>query len=245
MNRLLRNCRPRRFRRYRRIASWSHRSPITRAWLGATDCTSEGQRSAGHLTPDHSRAREFGLSAQPPELTLLQHGNVSQLSPDSRKTDPEPGGGPERSTPEAAKRSSRRQLSGRAMTHSGLRIMPTFPLPSLKVRTADFTGYGFKAGVSDRAFPVRRILRVGRFAIVLRAPDFLVGSPFCAGGRCALKHLRSSGLYRSTPGAFAPDRVLLFRSILTCGPTRRHIPISPLSGLYKMPLLFTLRLGDL
>jgi hypothetical protein len=56
-------------------------------------------------------------------------------------------------------------------------------------------------------------------------------------------------LCRSTPGALAPDRVLLSRSILTyaapSAPTRRHIPISPLSGLYEMPSLCTLRLGDL
>jgi hypothetical protein len=79
-------------------------------------------------------------------------------------------------------------------------------------------------------------------------PASLVGSPFCAAGRCALEHLRSSGCCRSTPGAFAPDRVVLSRSILTCGPirpTRRHIPISPLRGLYEMPSLCTLRLDDL
>src|SRR5882724_6918910 len=43
--------------------------------------------------------------------------------------------------------------SGRAMARSGLRMMPTFPLPSLKFRTADFPQYGFKAGFSDRACP--------------------------------------------------------------------------------------------
>jgi hypothetical protein len=32
-------------------------------------------------------------------------------------------------------------------------MMPTFPLPSLKFRTAGFPQYGFKAGVSDKAFP--------------------------------------------------------------------------------------------
>jgi hypothetical protein len=32
-------------------------------------------------------------------------------------------------------------------------MMPTFPLRSLKFRTADFPQYGFKAGRSDRAFP--------------------------------------------------------------------------------------------
>ena len=43
--------------------------------------------------------------------------------------------------------------SGRAMARSGLRMMPTFPLPSLKFRTAGFPQYGFKAGMSDKAFP--------------------------------------------------------------------------------------------
>jgi hypothetical protein len=35
------------------------------------------------------------------------------------------------------------------MARSGLRMMPTFPLPSLKFRTAGFPQYGFKAGWSD------------------------------------------------------------------------------------------------
>jgi hypothetical protein len=37
-------------------------------------------------------------------------------------------------------------------------MMPTFPLPSLKFRTAGFPQYGFKAGVSDKAFPCDAIL---------------------------------------------------------------------------------------
>jgi hypothetical protein len=37
-------------------------------------------------------------------------------------------------------------------------MMPTFPLPSLKFRTAGFPHYGFKAGVSDKAFPCDAIL---------------------------------------------------------------------------------------
>jgi hypothetical protein len=40
-------------------------------------------------------------------------------------------------------------------------MMPTFPSPSLKFRTAGFPRYGFKAGISDAAFPVHR------FAIAL------------------------------------------------------------------------------
>ena len=127
-------------------------------------------------------------------------------------------------------------------------MMPTFPLPSLKFRTAGFPQYGFKAGRSDRAFPFYASSR----RTVCHCPSC---SPLPSsdprsvpGGRCALEHLRSSGRCRSTPGAFAPDRVVLSRSIHTCGPirpTRRHIPISPLSGLYEMPSLCTLRLGDL
>src|SRR5271165_4761026 len=42
-----------------------------------------------------------------------------------------------------------------------------------------------------------------------------VGSPFCAGERAALVHLRSSGFRHSTPGALAPVRVIVSRTIIT------------------------------
>jgi hypothetical protein len=105
--------------------------------------------------------------------------------------------------------------SGRAMARSGLRMMPTFPLPSLKFRTAGFPQYGFKAGVSDRACPGDAYHASHGLPLSFVLPASLVSSPFCAGGRCALEHLRSSGRCRSTPGALAPDRVLLSRSIFT------------------------------
>lgn len=38
------------------------------------------------------------------------------------------------------------------MALSGLRMMPPFPYPPLKFRTASFPQYGFKADVSDDAF---------------------------------------------------------------------------------------------
>jgi uncharacterized membrane protein YphA (DoxX/SURF4 family) len=44
-------------------------------------------------------------------------------------------------------------LLGRAVARTGLRMMPTFPPLSLKFRTAGFPQYGFKAGLSDGAFP--------------------------------------------------------------------------------------------
>ena len=100
------------------------------------------------------------------------------------------------------------------MARSGLRMMPTFPLPSLKFRTAGFPQYGFKAGISDRTFPLDAALASVGLPSSFVLPAVLVGSPFCAGGRCALEHLRSNGLCRSTPGALAPVRVLLSRSLI-------------------------------
>ena len=116
--------------------------------------------------------------------------------------------------------------SGRATARSGLRMMPTFPSPSLKFRMAGFPQYGFKAGISDRAFPFgawpsRRSVGLRPSCSPLAASE----SPYCAGGRRALEHLRASGLGRSTPGALAPVWVLLSRSILTYS-----APSAPLAG---------------
>jgi hypothetical protein len=81
-------------------------------------------------------------------------------------------------------------LSGWAKARSGLRMMPTFPLSSLKFRTAGFPQYGFKAGISDRAFPFDASLASVGLQLSFVLPASLVGSPFCAGGRGALEHLR-------------------------------------------------------
>ena len=45
------------------------------------------------------------------------------------------------------------------MARTGLRMMPTFPSPPLKFRTAGFPQYGFKASMSDRAFLQARNLK--------------------------------------------------------------------------------------
>ncbi len=60
-------------------------------------------------------------------------------------------------------RSDQSPRSGKAMARIGLRMMPTFPSPPLKFRTAGFPRYRFKAGLSDEAFPAYG------FAIGLRA----------------------------------------------------------------------------
>ena len=52
-------------------------------------------------------------------------------------------------------------------------MMPTFPSPPLKFRTASFPRYGFKAGLSDEAFPARW------FAIAFRALCFHRSSLLC------------------------------------------------------------------
>src|SRR5260370_25116943 len=54
---------------------------------------------------------------------------------------------------EALSSSASCRFSGKAMARTGLRMMPTFPSPPLKFRTAGFPRYGFKAGISDKAFP--------------------------------------------------------------------------------------------
>src|SRR5215471_4881226 len=46
--------------------------------------------------------------------------------------------------------------SGRIEARIGLRMMPTFPRSPLSFRTASFPQYGWKAGLSDGAFPTRR-----------------------------------------------------------------------------------------
>jgi hypothetical protein len=135
------------------------------------------------------------------------------------------------------------------MARSGLRMMPTFPLPSLKFRTAGFPQYGFKAGWSDKAFPCDATLASNSLPASFVLLASLVGSPFCAGGTlCAgtPPFERLLPLYprgpRSGPGSSAPVHPRLIGPIL---PTRRRIPTSPLCGLYQMPSLYTLRLGDL
>jgi len=79
-------------------------------------------------------------------------------------------------------------------------MMPTFPLPSLKFRTAGFPQYGFKAGRSDRAFPFYAASR----QTVCHCPScspLPSSDPRSVPGDVARwKHLRSSGRCRSTPG---------------------------------------------
>ncbi len=64
-------------------------------------------------------------------------------------------------------------------------MMPTFPSPPLKFRTAGFPRYGLKAGISDEAFPATG------FAIVLRALSASIG--------ISLLSVRVDGAYQAPP----------------------------------------------
>jgi len=113
--------------------------------------------------------------------------------------------------------------------------MPTLPSPSPKFRMAGFPQYGFKAGMSDRAFPFGAC--PSRRSVGLRpscSPLAASESPYCAGGRRALEHLRGERprpLYprgpRSGLGSVVPVHPHLFGPIC---PTRRRISISPLAA---------------
>jgi hypothetical protein len=113
-------------------------------------------------------------------------------------------------------------------------MMPVFPLPPLKFRTAGFPRYGFKAGMSDAAFPAQLVCHRPSYSLL---PPML---PALCPGRCACEHLRANGfpLYprgpRSGPGYAVPVHQHLTDPIR---PTRKHIQISPHCGLYQMPSL--------
>jgi hypothetical protein len=111
-------------------------------------------------------------------------------------------------------------------------MMPPFPPPPLKSRTAGFPQYGFKAGISDSAFPsttwysrrvvcvcpsctplpIRRILALSRGTRCAGAPPFKRPSPLYPRGP------------RSGPGYSVPAHHHLFGPMR---PTRQHTPISP------------------
>jgi hypothetical protein len=134
----------------------------------------------------------------------------------------------------ASSSSASDRLSGKAMARTGLRMMPTFPSPPLKFRTAGFPRYGFKAGLSDEAFPADwfaialRTLCCHRYSLLCVRDDALLSTSVRA----------DPPLYprgpRSGPGYVVPVHPHLVGPIR---PTRGHIQTSPTRGLYQMPSL--------
>ena len=119
------------------------------------------------------------------------------------------------------------------MARSGLRMMPTFPSPSLKFRTVSFPQYGFKVGISDGAF--------ARFASVLRALRFHRRDPrteprdvarLSTSVRAAFTALPQGSSLR--PGFCSPSHHRLIDPIR---PTRHLAALSLYSRLYATSLL--------
>ena len=107
------------------------------------------------------------------------------------------------------------------MARTGLRMMPTSPSSPLKFRTAGFPQYGLKVGfrwsLPDDAWPTRRTVGTHR--------SF---TPWPQGSLAQSRGPRLGGappferLSRSTPGALAPVRVMLSRSITAYRPHPSH-----------------------
>jgi len=126
------------------------------------------------------------------------------------------------------------------MARIGLRMMPTFPSPPLRFRTAGFPRYGLKAGISGEACPVQRVC--------LRPSCWLPSSRFPAlcQGRCGQLNTSMRAVLRSTPGALAPAGLCCPGPLRLTGPmrpARRRIPTSPPCGLYEMPSLYRMAIG--
>ena len=100
------------------------------------------------------------------------------------------------------------------MARTGLRMMPTFPSSPLRFRTAGFPQYGSKAGLSDGTCPCGASIA----SLGLR-PSFV--SPVASILPRSVSRLVAHAtppcerFDRPTPGALAPVRVIVSRSIIT------------------------------
>jgi hypothetical protein len=142
------------------------------------------------------------------------------------------------------------------MARTGLRMMPTFPSPSLKFRTSGFPQYGFKASLSGRACPADITVKpapgvpvpstslprpFARFRNGVR-PGAASRSARASTDRCARGPCPSTpGVLGSGPGCVVPVHHRLLRP---------HPPVSPARGDFTaqplMPRAFAVRerLGD-
>ena len=128
----------------------------------------------------------------------------------------------------------RRRLSGKAMARTGLRMIPTFPLPPLKFRTAGFPSVRLQGRNIRRSLPVGPVChrpscsQLPPFIPVQCQERWSLGAP-----PCERQPLYPRGP-RSGPGYAVPVHHHLLGPIR---PSREHIPTSPQSGLYTMSSL--------
>jgi hypothetical protein len=101
-------------------------------------------------------------------------------------------------------------------------MMPTFPSSSLKFRTAGFPRYGFKAGISDKAFPFDVFRTSVGLPLSFVLPASLVGLPVLCRGDAA----RWNTSVRAASAALPQGPSL--RSGLCCpGPSTLNRPHPP------------------
>ena len=124
------------------------------------------------------------------------------------------------------------------MARTGLRMMPTFPSLPLKFRTAGFPRYGFKASMSDSAFPQVRSLKpapgirlLARGLLLPFARFPLRGSQGTASETIRASTCRCSEDLPFLPqGSLAPVQVVLSRTIIAyyspMRQSRRHTATS-------------------
>jgi hypothetical protein len=108
------------------------------------------------------------------------------------------------------------------MALNGLRMMSLSPSPSLKCRTARFPMYGFKADISNGAFPLFALLKL---APSIRSPMFGLLPSFAPfesqtlnpvlSWEGALLATPSFGLHSPAPVVLAPVGVIVSPSIST------------------------------
>jgi hypothetical protein len=128
-------------------------------------------------------------------------------------------------------------------------MMPAFPSPPLKFRTAGFPQYGFKASLSDRTFPHPDAVKCAPHIPTPRpglcrpslasATTRRCGSVSTPGGASTSRCAR--GRASLPQGSLAPVRVVLSRSLLAyydpIRQSRRHAATSRASRLYAAPSL--------
>jgi hypothetical protein len=127
------------------------------------------------------------------------------------------------------------------MARTRLRMMLTFPSLPLKSRTVSFPQYGFKAGLSDGAFPssARSSRRPG--CVRPSCSSLAASLPRSVSGThraWALPCERLLPLYPRGPRSGPGYSVLVHQRLIgPMRPTCGHISTSPHCGLYEMPSL--------
>src|SRR6516165_6931015 len=187
------------------------------------------------LTASASGLYLFGAQCPtPPILYLRFTASLTVAAQDSRPS------GSLLLSCKASSSSASCRFSGSAMARTGLRMVPTFPSSPLKFRTVGFPQYGFKAGLSKGACPVRgaQLSRPSGLHPSFVLPAFRpVDIPALCRGGCALEH-RHKG--RPAPLPQGPS----LRSGFCCpGPSSLNRPHPPHSRAH--PHFTDLRLiGD-